>query len=269
MTELALNHYICPPGYGTQRFLDDAAALGVVAVGLTRAVLDEVPAPRLRVMLSRTGLSVSSLNSAGYFTFSGTTKQAEQRDVNARLIETAAELEAKTLCVITGGVAECPCLEDARKRVADGLYLLDEQAAQAGVALGLEPIHPVGMLSKGCVNSLAQARQVIAPLTATGLILDLYHSWWDDGFHRVLGEDLHSVHLIQICNVILHEDEAPRRSTQLDQGVVDVAGLIAAARAAGYAGRFEFEIFARDHDGSDTHSILADAVSVFGGWTSS
>ncbi len=269
MAELSLNHYICPPGYGTQRFLDDAAALGVGAVGLTRAVLNEVPVARLREMLTRAGVSVSSLNSAGYFTFTDEVRRAEQRDVNARLIETAAELEAPTLCVITGGVADCASLDDARGRISDGLFHLDELAAQAGVNLGLEPIHPVGMLSKGCVNSIEQARQVIAPLRSTGLILDLYHSWWDDGFHRVLDADLHSVHLIQICNVILHEDEAPRRSTQLGQGVVDVAGLIARARAAGYAGRFEFEIFARDHDGSDTRSILADAVSVFGGWTSS
>lgn len=266
MTKLALNHYICPPGYGTQKFLDDATALGVGAVGLTRAVLDEIPVPRLREMLNRTGLSVSSLNSAGYFTFTDAAKQAEQRDVNARLIETAAELEVPTLCVITGGVADCACLEDARGRIVDGLFHLDELAAQAGVNLGLEPIHPVGMLSKGCVNSIAQARQVIAPLTATGLILDLYHSWWDDGFNRVLDEDLRRVHLIQICNVILHEDEMPRRSTRLDQGVVDVAGLIAAARTAGYEGRFEFEIFARDHDGSDTRSILADAASIFDRW---
>ncbi len=266
MTDLALNHYICPPGYGVERFLNDAVQLAVGAVGLTHAALEEVTVPQLQKMLEERGLAVSSINSAGYFTYADASRRAQQNNDNARLIDTAAELGVGTLCVITGGLEECSSLGDARSRIADGLARLDEQAVSAGVKLGLEPIHPVGMLSKGCINSIAQARETIGPLNATGLILDFYHSWWDEDFLNALEEIPHSIRLIQICNVILNEDEIPRRSTRLDHGSVDVSGCLNAARRTGYNGQFEFEIFARDHNGSDTRSILAHAVAAFDGW---
>lgn len=266
MSDLALNHYICPPGYGVERFLDDAVALKVRSVGLTGSVLEEVSTRQLQTMLEHRGLSVSSLNSAGYFTFADASRRSQQNDDNAQLIESAAALGAHTLCVITGGFAESTSLEDARARIADGLALLDEQASNAGVSLGLEPIHPVGMLSKGCINSIAQARETIASLKATGLILDLYHSWWDHDILNAIEEIPQRIHLIQICNVTLSESETPRRSIRLNHGKVDVSGFLQAARKAGFDKSFEFEIFARDHDGSDTRSILAHAVATFDGW---
>lgn len=266
MSDLALNHYVCPLGYGVEGFLNDAVELGVGSVGLTRAALEEIPVSQLQKMLDGRGLSVSSLNSAGYFTFADASRRAQQNNDSARLIDTAAQLGAGTLCVITGGLEECASLGDARSRIADGLAHLDEQAAKAGVKLGLEPIHPVGMLSKGCINSIAQAREIIGPLKATGLILDLYHSWWDDDLLSALEEIPQRINLIQICNVILNEDAVPRRSTKLDQGRVDVPGFLNATRRAGYDGQFEFEIFARDHDGANTRSILAHAVAAFDGW---
>ena len=65
------------------------------------------------------------------------------------------------------------------------------------------------------------------------------------------------------------DEEVPRRSVRLDKGCVDVSGFLAQARSAGYGGRFEFEIFARDHDGTETRSILTEAVAVFDTWPNS
>ncbi|MFX6277398.1 TIM barrel protein, partial [Acinetobacter baumannii] len=82
----------------------------------------------------------------------------EQAARNQRLIEAAAELGAGTLVVIAGGLAHGPApLAEARARVAAGVHALARSAAAQGVRLGLEMIHPSGILQKGCVNTIASA----------------------------------------------------------------------------------------------------------------
>ena len=136
MTELALNHYICPEGYGIDRFLDDAARLGVSTIGLTRTALEEKSPASMRKALCARNMTVTTLNSAGYFTYAEPAARRKQIDENSVLLEVAGELEARTLTVITGGIAECPSVGDARQQVQDGLAQLDAQAAAAGVTLG-------------------------------------------------------------------------------------------------------------------------------------
>ena len=206
--------------------------------------------------------TVQPPNSAGRFTWSDPGRIAAQGDLNARLVDAAAELGAMTLTVITGGT-EGLAPGDARARIADGLAGLDATAGAAGVRLGLEPIHPVGLIDKGCINTLAQARAAIAGLPATGIMLDTYHSWWDPDFGRAV--DSLPVALIQICNVVHPPGDAPRRSPALDEGLMDMPAVLRAFRAAGYAGPFEFEIFAPDHGRDDPRPLMAAAANAFTG----
>ncbi len=179
------------------------------------------------------------------------------------LLGAAAELEAQMLTVITGGIAESASLDVARQEVEDGLGRLDDLAASHGVKLGLEPIHPIGMLDKGCINSIAQAKRLVEPLDRTGLIIDFFHSWWDVDLLRLFSESPDTVRVVQISNVSLDTNGVPSRCTDLQTGVLSVHELISEIRRRGYNGPFEFEIFARDHDGSDTIGICARAVEAF------
>lgn len=253
MTDFSANHYICPDGYGTLRFLDEAVAAGYRKVAVTRAVLAEVPVSRLKAELTSRDLVVTTLNSAGFFTWADPDRRAAQHEENRKLVDAAAEIGAGALCIITGGAAEQRDIATARRLIADGLEELDAYADRLGVHLGLEPIHPRDAPTKGCVNSIAQAIEMIAPLKATGMILDLFHSWWDaDLIHAAGREDIRAV---QICNVTVE----PRRSPFLDEGMLDVGAIVRDVRAAGYAGPIEFEIFAADHGQSDVLPLLQHA----------
>ena len=251
--ELSANQYVCPEGYGVERFLDEAAAAGFTRVALTRAALAEMSPARLRRAVDARGQSVTTLNSAGYFTWADPGRRARQAEENRQLIEAAAELDADALCVITGGCAEQPNLATARTMIADGLGELNALAAAEGVRLGLEPIHPKDVPTKGCVNTLAQARALIEPLEATGLIVDLFHSWWDPDLMAVAADPC--VCVLQICNVT----SEPRRSPTLDRGILNVRALTESLQKAGFAGPVEFEIFAADHGQADIAPILRAA----------
>lgn len=254
MTDLSANHYICPDGYEALRFLDEAVAAGYRHVAITRAVLAELPVARLKTELAARDLQVTTLNSAGFFTWADPGRRTDQLDENRRLVDAAAEIGAGALCVITGGSSEQPDIAAARRLIAEGLAELDLQADRAGVRLGLEPIHPRDAPTKGCVNSIAMATGLIAPLKATGLILDLFHSWWDPDLVAACGRS--DTRVVQICNVTAE----PRRSPDPAQGILDVAAIVHDIRAAGFSGPVEYEIFAADHGQSDIAPLLRGAA---------
>lgn len=244
MNPLAINFYVCPPDLGLAQFCDLAERAGAQAVGLTLRALDEMPVAAIRTLLKRHGLAVSSLNSAGYFLHGDAELARTQANRNAQLITTAAELEAQTLVVIAGGVAHGPlALREARVKVADGIGELARAAAPLGVKLGLEMIHPLGVLQKGCVNTIASALALAREHDNLGLTLDFFHSWWDPDFYTLLETAAHKIRLVQFCNVAAPDDPAQFVREEAGHGLIDVASLLAEIRVAGFGGYFEFEMF--------------------------
>ena len=250
---LSINHYIC--GH-TPSFPDFAAAVsdaGITSVGVTRAAIAEMGLADLERCLADHGLAVSSLNSAGYFTH-GDPNPIQY--ANEEMIDFAARLKADVLCVISGGLGS-PALPvaEAHRRVMEGFEVLARRAADAGVVLGLEPIYPGDLLTKGCINSCAHGLEIVTPHTNGALIVDLYHSWWD----RDLNETLHShtdrVALIQLCNLRFADGLVVGRDT-LSSGAVDLTRVLPDLLSSDYKGKLELELFDRDLQGRNPLAII-------------
>ena len=256
MNRLSINHYICPDDVTVPEFLDAVVGVGAQAVGVTARAIAEAGAGPLKAMLDGRGLAVSSVNSAGYF---ANKAGALIDDRDRRMVEAAAVLDAGALCVITGGRGPARSVEAAQARVRDGLHAFAEIARAAGVRLGVEPIHPVDLMTKGCVNSIADTLALIEDIDGVGMILDVNHSWWDPALPRVCRRHRDRVALLQICNVVEPEPSRPGREF-LSEGLVDVAGLIAGFEADGYSGFYEFEIFPPDLRGRPIEDALEDAA---------
>lgn len=256
MNRLSINHYICPDDVAVPAFLDAVVVAGAGAVGVTARAVAEAGARALKAMVDGRGLAVSSVNSAGYFAGKD---GALVDDRDRRMVEAAAILDAGALCVISGGRGPERSIEAAQSRVRDGLAEFAEIARPAGVRLGVEPIHPVDLMTKGCVNSIADTLALIEDIEGVGMILDVNHSWWDPALPRICREHEDRVALLQICNVIEPEPSRPRREF-LSAGLVDVAGLIAGFEADGYSGFYEFELFPPDLRGRPFEDALEDAA---------
>jgi len=261
---LSINAYICPADYPIAKFLPLVAQSGASAVGLTIRALDEIPVPQLKARLADLGLAVSSLNSAGYFLYQDAERSARQASTNLRLIDAAAELGAQTLVVITGGLSHgAASLRDARKTIADGLHRLAERAASAGVHLGLEPIHPAGVLNKGCVNALRHALSLVSDIHNASLALDLYHSWWDPDLPDLIRNHGNKIRVVQFCNVVALRDPPDLQRESPEVGLLDVGAELNALSAQGYSGTFEYELFAEHLRGRDVESMVAQAAKFY------
>jgi sugar phosphate isomerase/epimerase len=253
ISALSVNHYICGPDI---RFPDFATAVrkaGMTSVGVTRAAIAEMGIRDLTNCLEDEGLSVSSLNSAGYFTL-GDPNPVQY--TNQEMVEYAAELKADVLCVITGGLGTPPLpVAQAHKIVKHGFAELAEFAAAANVVLGLEPIFPADILTKGCINNCAHGLDIVAPYRNAKLILDLYHSWWDPDLSKTLGDQSDKIALLQLCNPRFENGQAIGRDTLLSGGLgrQELHKLLIAPN---YSGKVELEIFNHDLNGSDPLRII-------------
>lgn len=260
MNPLSINFYVCPPDLGLAQFCALAERAGAQAVGLTLRALDEMPVAAIRALLRRHGLAVSSLNSAGYFLYGDAALARDQAARNVRLIAAAAELEARTLVVIAGGIAHGGlALREARARVVEGIGELARAAAADGVTLGLEMIHPLGILQKGCVNTISSALALAREHDNLGLTLDFFHSWWDPDLYTLIETAAHKIALVQFCNVAAPDDPAQFVREECGRGLIDVRALLDALHVAGYRGHFEFEMFPEHLRGRPAAGVIEAA----------
>jgi sugar phosphate isomerase/epimerase len=258
MNPLALNFYICNETVGLEDFVRMSANAGVTAVGLTVRAVTQMEVSNIRRLLAAYGLKVSSLNSVGYFLYGDKARSAAQEDLNTRLIAAAGELAAETLVVIAGGLNHGPGgVAGARAAVEDGIAKLAQRAARDGITLGLEPIHPLGVLEKGCINTIRQAALLASKHDNVGLTIDFFHSWWDPDFFSVFSENLRLVRLVQICNVVAPDDHERFHRDELQNGLIDVRHALRHIARSGYRGYFEFEMFPEHLRGRSVDRVIA------------
>jgi sugar phosphate isomerase/epimerase len=235
-----------------------SAMAGAKAVGLTVRAVKEMDVESIKTLLVAYGLKVSSLNSAGYFFYSDRRKRAEQEDLNARLIAAAGELAADTLVVITGGLNHGTAgIAKARATIESAIGSLAQRAARDGIALGIEPIHPLGVLQKGCINTISQAASLARKHDNVGLTIDFFHSWWDPDFCSVFTDDLGPVRLVQICNVVAPTDPERFHRDDLQSGLIDIRKALQGISVSGYRGYFEFEMFPEHLRGRSVDAVIS------------
>lgn len=264
----AVNHYLCPPDLPLAGFMDAAARHGFRGIGLTRRALAEMPAGAIRAELEARGLAVSSLNSAGYFLAGGELSPTSARD-NEDLLRAAERLGAAVLNVIVGGSGEQP-LDVARARIEQCLRAFARQARDAGVALVLEPLNPLNVTGRSCLNTIGQALEWIGEAPGTALNVDVFHAWWDPGLPAVLRGGA-PVGLYQVCDVEIDAGTGLYRRAPLGEGRVDGLADLEAMRRAYPDVWVELELFAEQMPGRRALDVLArcaESLKSMGGETS-
>ncbi len=133
------------------------------------------------------GLRVSSLCRGGFLTGPDL-----GLDDNRAAIDQAAALDAACLVLVVGGLPGISPgggprpgfsrdLAEARARVAGALALLAPYAAERGVRLALEPLHPMHCADRAVLSTLGQALDLaeLYPAEQVGVVVDSFHVWWD------------------------------------------------------------------------------------------
>ena len=243
--------------------LELAARGGLGYVGLWRDRVAEVGLERAVDLVKSSGLQVSSLCRGGFLTAADPTGVQQALVDNQAAIREAAALGTAELIMVVGGLPPGDRdLVAARDRVAARIAELADCAAEHGVRLVLEPLHPMYAADRAVISTLGQALDLAAPHPASvvGVVVDTFHVWWDPQLAAQIaraGQE-QRIASYQVCdfNLPIAADALLSRGYMGD-GVVDFATIGRWVSEAGYTGPVEVEIFNADIWASDATEVLA------------
>ena len=235
--------------------IDAVARAGFGAIAPWRRELEGESAQRVGKVIRDAGLSVNGYCRSTYIPADNDIVFNKGLEDNRRAIDEAAQLGAGCFVMVVGGMPEgSKDLAGARRQVHDGMAQLLEHASDRGVALAIEPLHPMYAADRACVNTLRQALDLCDALDpdnsgSVGVAVDLYHVWWDPELEAQIARAGRDKRLLgfHLCDWL-----TPTRDMLLDRGmmgdgVVDIRGIRGWIESAGYAGSLEVEIFSRDN----------------------
>jgi sugar phosphate isomerase/epimerase len=235
------------------------AGAGIPALGVWRQKLSDCGLAKAGELLTSCGLKVSHLFWAGGFTGSDGRTYRESVDDAREAVQTAAALNCKTLVVCSGARAG-HTHNHARRLLIDALRELAADAADAGVILALEPMHP------GCAADwtfLTSVDDVLAVLDRLGdphvkMVLDAYHLGLEAGFLGRIPEILPYVALVQLGDARLPPNGEQNRC-RLGEGSIPLPAIVAALQAGGYDGYYDVELLGEELETADYHALLDHA----------
>ncbi|MYT90005.1 TIM barrel protein [Streptomyces sp. SID8359] len=249
---------------------EGCAKAGIGQVGLWRAPIQAYGVERTARLLSDAGLTVTSLCRGGFLTALDPAERARALDDNRRAVDEAAAVATDTLVLVSGGLPPgSRDLSGARERVAEALAELAPYAAERGVRLAIEPLHPMFASDRCVVSTLAQALDLAErfPAERVGVVVDTYHLWWDD---RAPAEIARAgaggrIHAFQLADWITPLPAGVLLGRgQLGDGSVDFRAFRTAVEAAGYDGPIEVEIFNEELWARDGAEVLAEVAARYG-----
>jgi sugar phosphate isomerase/epimerase len=225
--------------------VEACARHGIPWVSLWRHKIRETGLDAAARRVRDAGLRVSSVCRGGMFPAATAAERAERIDDNRRAIDEAATLGAEVLVLVCGPAADRD-IAAAREQVAEGIAAVAPYAAERGVKLGIEPLHPAFAGDRSCITTLREARLLAERLdhAAVGVVADVYHLWWDPELYgeiartgtRIVGFHTNDW-LVPATNVLLGRG-------MMGDGVIELRKIRGAVERAGYAaGPIEVEIF--------------------------
>ncbi|MFI6892590.1 sugar phosphate isomerase/epimerase family protein [Streptomyces sp. NPDC050256] len=246
---------------------EGCAKAGVDKVGLWRAPVQEYGVERTAALLADHGLTVTSLCRGGFFTALDPAERARALDDNRAALDEAAGLSTDTLVLVSGGLPEgSKDLYGARERIADALGELAPYAAERGVRLAIEPLHPMFAADRCVVSTLSQALDIAErfPADQVGVVVDTYHLWWDDQAPAQIARAgaAGRIHSFQLADWITPLPAGVLLGRgQLGDGSVDFRAFRTAVEATGFDGPIEVEIFNEDLWARDGAEVLAEVAA--------
>jgi len=203
------------------------------------------------------GMRVTGYCRGGMFPASDAAGRAAAIDDNKRAVDEAVALGASCVVLVVGGLpqysrpgsAPTKDLAGAQEHVADSIAKLLEYSRAAHIPLAIEPLHPMYAADRACVNSMRHALDLcdrIDPARSgmLGIVVDLYHVWWDFELYRQIErcgrERLLAFH---VCDWLVPTTDLLNDRGMMGDGVIDILRVRSAVEDLGYSGYVEVELF--------------------------
>ena len=252
-------HTITTKPWSIEEAAANYAAAGIPGITVWRQSLEGRQPAEVGRNIRDEGLDIVSLVRGGFFAAPDENGRRSAIDENKRVIDEAEALGAP-LVVLVGGATPGQPLADSRAQIRDGLDAVLPHAEAAGVKLGIEPLHPVYADSRSAINTLGQANDLADAVGSDhfGVVVDVYHLWWDPDLEAEIARCGRSGHLFayHVCDW-----KSPTEHILLDRGLmgegcIPLRQIRGWVEDAGFDGYVEVEIFSEHYWKQDQHAFL-------------
>jgi sugar phosphate isomerase/epimerase len=242
-------------------------SLGARAIEIWEFKLDRDPGRRREQLAAPAahGLAVSSFQAAVHSLFP-TRMQPQPADPAAReaafahTLDTVAPSLPRSVFVLNTGIAQDGDVQRAFDRTVDAYRRLARRAADAGVRLALEPLHPLAMNEDTFAWNLEDARAIVDAVAhdALGICADAWNLAGQHDLRARLRACGDRVFLAQVSDYRRPRSYLDRLA--VGDGSLDLRPFLDGLDDARYAGPLVLEIFSKDvpdslYDG-DLHGVV-------------
>lgn len=259
-------HTITTKPWNIETAAQNFSEAGVKGITVWRDALEGRNIKQTGQLLRDHGLHIVSLCRGGFFPNKDKTKRMAALDDNRRAIEEAAQLGAPLIVLVCGSDPD-QSLEDSRRQIQDGIASIIPAAAEAGIKLAIEPLHPMYADTRSAINTLSQANAMAIALNSpsVGVAVDVYHLWWDPDLENEIKRCSDHGHLLafHICDWNVPTTDLLLDRGLMGEGCIPIKKIRSWVEATGFNGFYEVEIFSNKFWKDDQSQFLEKIIKAY------
>lgn len=259
-------HSITTKPWSLDQSVDKFQEAGIAGISIWQDAAEDFGIRETKKLLDDSDLDVVSYVRGGFFAHQSDQDRQKAIDHNKRLIDDAAEIGAPLLVLVCGADPRQSLLH-SRQQINHGIEAIVLHAAQSGVKLGIEPLHPMYADTRSAIVNLAQGNDIAENINhdAVGVVIDVYHLWWDEHLNQEIkrcGEhnNIFGFHTCDWKNPTL--DMLSDRGL-MGEGCIPTKKIREWVDNSGYNGYIEVEIFSELYWSSDQDEYLANIIEAY------
>ncbi len=261
-------HTITTKPWSLKKAVEEYSAVGIGGITIWRDSAKAHPdgLPSAGEMCRSSGLEIVSYVRGGFFPATSCAARQAAVDDNLKVLDEAAELGAPLVVLVCGAVPGM-CLAQARGQIEQGLEAILPHAAERGIRLGIEPLHPMYSDCRSAINTLTQANDLAISMQSDwlGVTVDVYHMWWDERLEKEIFRcgDAGKLFSFHICDWKNEPQDLLNDRGLMGEGCINIPQIRAWVEAAGFTGFHEVEIFSNRYWALDQSAYLKQIISAY------
>ena len=265
LTRLCI-HTITTKPWSIYEAISQYANAGISGISVWREAVEGHDLKDVKSAITNAGLATVSYVRGGFFPAASNKKRKEALDTNRRIIEEAAMLGAP-LVVLVCGADPAQSIALSAQQVQDSIAELAPFAKDAGIKLGIEPLHPLYADTRSAIVTLEQANNLVEVIQSpqVGVVLDVYHTWWDPNLNReierCIGND--SLFAFHVCDWRVPTRDLLNDREIMGRGCINIKDIRKKLDRLGYNGFIEVEIFSNTYWEMDQRTYLEEIKTAY------
>ena len=256
LNEITVDQWTLP------ELVEGCVRAGITTIAPWRERVAQVGVDEAARLIADAGLSVSSLCRGGFFPVASESERRRAEDDNRRAVDEAAALGTDVLVLVCGPPLGRD-LPGARAEIAAGIERLAPYAAERGVRLGIEPLHPMMIGERSAIVTLGEAVDLALRFDPdhVGVVVDVYHVWWDPALEHELARAADRIVGFHVSDWLVPTPDLLQGRGMMGDGIIDLRRIRHLVESAGYDGPIEVEVI--NPALADMPDLLAEIAARF------